>query len=395
VNILIFCTYPINNPRHGGQLRVRNIVDNYRTAGHDVNIIGVLGSPDYESECGFLSFPSLDLLSTLIDNPFLMEDYALGELIINNDEYYEKLISKIKIRPDLIQVEHPWLFAAAQKFQEKSAPTAKIIYSSHNIEWKLKQEITSVYFDAETADKNAVLIKTAETKAITSADAIVCVSESDAKWLKTQTDKKIVIAGNGVKPWQSDSYGRKQASAIAQNSKYALYCASSHPPNITGFFNIFTGGFGSLKPDEKLVVVGGVGVAILKDRRLEGSAKLLEKLVVAGSVSQGCLEGLLDGAHCIVLPLTQGGGTNLKTAEALWSGKYVVATSVAMRGFEKFIGGNGIQIADAPSQFKRAIRNAMGSLPFKLTEEELNLRRQVLWESCLSPLVELVGSINK
>jgi hypothetical protein len=32
------------------------------------------------------------------------------------------------------------------------------------------------------------------------------------------------------------------------------------------------------------------------------------------------LEGLLDGAQCIVLPLTQGGGTNLKTAEALWSG---------------------------------------------------------------------------
>jgi hypothetical protein len=103
VNILIFCTYPINNPRHGGQLRVRNIVDNYRTAGHDVNIIGVLGSPDYESECGFLSFPSLDLLSTLIDNPFLMEDYALGELIINNDEYYEKSLERIENMKDLYE----------------------------------------------------------------------------------------------------------------------------------------------------------------------------------------------------------------------------------------------------------------------------------------------------
>jgi hypothetical protein len=395
VNILIFCTYPINNPRHGGQLRVRNIVDSYRSAGHVVNVVGVLGSPDYEREEGFLSFPGMDQLSAIVVNPFLMEDYAIGELVVKSNEYYEKLISKVKISPDLIHVEQPWLFFAAQKFQRSSAPDAKIIYGSQNVEWRLKQEILSSYFDAKTVSSNASLIRAVELNAAASADAVVCVSEGDALWHKAQTGKTIVVAANGVKPWRSDLQGRKEAAAITQNNKYVLYCASGHPPNLTGFFNIFSGGFGSLKPDEVLVVAGGVGAAIKQDSRLQKSAKLAEKLVVAGVVSQACLDGLLDGAHCIALPLTQGGGTNLKTAEALWSGKHVVATSVAMRGFEQFIGQKGVQIADTPSQFKRAIRDAMAGTPIKLNSEELNFRRLVLWESCLRPLSALVENIYK
>jgi hypothetical protein len=360
-----------------------------------VDVVGVLGSPDYECEDGFLSFPGMDRLGVIIDNPFLMEDYAIGELFVKNNEYYEKLISKVKNTPGLIHVEQPWLFLAAQKFQQTAAQDAKIIYSSQNVEWRLKQEILSSYFDAETAKSNANLIRAVELNAAASADALVCVSEGDAQWHMEQTGKKVVVAANGVKPWHPSPQGSQEAKAITHGSRYVLYCASGHPPNLTGFFNIFSGGFGSLKPDELLVVVGGVGQSIKQDPRLHSSAKLAERLVVAGVVSQECLDGLLDGAHCIALPLTQGGGTNLKTAEALWSGKHVVATSVAMRGFEGFVGEKGVQIADTPSQFKRAIRKAMASVPIKLNQEELNFRRLVLWESCLSPLSALIESINK
>lgn len=360
-----------------------------------MDVVGVLGSPDYEREDGFLSFPGMDRLGAIISNPFLMEDYAIGELVGKNDEYFEKLITKVKVTPDLIHVEQPWLFLAAQKFQRSMAPDAKIIYGSQNVESMLKQEILSSYFDAETSKCNANLIRAVELNAAASADAVVCVSEGDAQWHEEQTGKTIVVAANGVKPWHSSPQGVKEAAAITHGSRYVLYCASGHPPNLTGFFKIFSGGFGSLKPDEALVVAGGVGTAIQQDLRLHMSAKLAEKLVVAGVVSQECLDGLLDGAHCIALPLTQGGGTNLKTAEALWSGKHVVATSVAMRGFEGFIGEKGVQIADTPSQFKRAIRDAMASDPIKLNQEELNFRRLVLWESCLSPLTALVEGINK
>lgn len=181
--------------------------------------------------------------------------------------------------------------------------------------------------------------------------------------------------------------------AIIDSYAYALYCASAHPPNMTGFFDIFGGGFGSLKPDEKLIVAGGAGWAIAGDVRIHQSPKLAEKVVVAGLVSQSCLDGLLDGAHCIVLPLTQGGGTNLKTAEALWSGKYIVATTVAMRGFEDFIDDSAVFVADDPSEFKRNLRHVMGLEPLQLTPADCDKRKRVLWNECLKALPAFVERI--
>lgn len=392
MNILILCTYPTLNPKHGGQLRVRNIVERYISEGHNVQVAGVLGSESYESQAGFLSFPKMANLAKIIPNPFLMEDYAIGRYVVSHVDAFNELVSNIKSKPDIIHVEHPWLFAFARQYVDAYSPLSRIVYSSHNVEWQLKRDICSSYFDENTAEKNANLIKGIELNAIHNSDAVICVSENDAEWVRSQTCNPVIIAPNGVQAWRSTDDGRKEARALTQGLRYALYCASAHPPNMTGFFDIFSGGFGSLKPDEKLVVAGGAGWAIAADSRVHKSAKLAEKVIVAGMVSQPCLEGLLDGAQCIVLPLTQGGGTNLKTAEALWAGKHIVATSVAMRGFERFVGANGVNLADDNSMFKRALRTCMEKEPLELSEREIYERRSVLWESCLDPLMTFTSN---
>jgi hypothetical protein len=393
MKILTLCTYPIKNPKHGGQLRVRNIVDTYRAEGHSVEVVGVLGSENYESEDGFLPFPGRNELSRIIPNPFLMEDYALGQLCATDDSVFLRLSGLIQKSPDVIHVEHPWLFAFALRCRDERFPSARLVYSSHNVEWMLKKEILVSYQGDDAAQIGVALIEAVEVNAVRGADAIVCVSEGDVNWTRTQTATPIVLAPNGVKPWQLTEDGRKESVTITNGYMYALYCASAHPPNMTGFFDMFGGGFGSLKPDEKLVVAGGAGPAIAGDVRVHQSANLAERIVVAGLVSQPCLEGLLDGAHCIVLPLTQGGGTNLKTAEALWSGKHMVATTVAMRGFERFIGAHGVFLADDPITFKRTLRQVMGLPPLTLSPEDVETRRTVLWESCLKPLSGLLASL--
>ncbi len=393
MNILTLCTYPIKNPKHGGQLRVRNIVDTYCAEGHGVEVVGVLGSENYESEEGFLPFPGGAELSSFIPNPFLMEDYAIGQLCATDDTFFRRLSGLIKVSPDIIHVEHPWLFAFALRCRDKYFPSAKLVYSSHNVEWMLKKEILKSYQGENFAQAGSALIEAVELNAVRGADAIVCVSEGDVNWTRAQTTAPIVLAPNGVKPWQLSEVGCKEAEAITTGFSYALYCASAHPPNMTGFFNMFGGGFGSLKPDQKLVVAGGAGFAIAGDVRVHRSPKLAEKVIVAGLVSQPCLEGLLEGAHCVVLPLTQGGGTNLKTAEALWSGKHVIATTVAMRGFERFIGAHGVFLADDPITFKRTLRHAMGLPPLLLSPEDVEARRSVLWESCLKQLPGLLASL--
>lgn len=393
MKILFLCTYPIEDPKHGGQIRVRNVVDACRIKGHHVEVVGVLGSESYKSEVGFLEFPGVRRLTNFIANPFLMEDYAIGRLFSDDASFYERLKSLIIEVPDVVYVEHPWLFGFARRYVKETSKTAKIVYSSHNIECRLKREILSSYFDEDVARIGADLIRSVELSAISGSDAVVCVSEGDAEWVKSQAKKAVVVAPNGVKYWKANEVGRREAEKITKDYRYALYCASAHPPNMTGFFDVLGGGFGSLKPNEKLVVAGGAGYAVAGDARIHQSAKLAEKVVVAGLVSQACLEGLLDGAACIILPLTQGGGTNLKTAEALWSGKHIVATSIAMRGFERFIGASGVHLSDEPAGFKRELRVAMESEPLELTKQELHERRSVLWENCLHPLMDFIDGL--
>jgi len=211
--------------------------------------------------------------------------------------------------------------------------------------------------------------------------------------MRKAVKRPVIVAPNGVSPWHSSESSHREAREITRGCRYALYCASAHPPNMTGFFEIFGGGFGSLKPNERLVIAGGAGGAIVHDGRIHKSAKLAERVVAAGVVSSSCLAGLLDGASCIVLPLTSGGGTNLKTAEALWSGKYVLATSVAMRGFEAFLGSRGVFVTDDPSEFKRNLRRVMGMPPLVLTQAEIESRRTLLWSRCLAPLPKLVSDL--
>lgn len=148
-----------------------------------------------------------------------------------------------------------------------------------------------------------------------------------------------------------------------------------------------------MNPRQRLVIAGGAGPAIMQDPRLSESAKLSERVIAPGLVPQSCLNGLLEEAQCIVLPLTQG-GTNLKTAEALWSGKYVLATKVAMRGFEKYYGANGVFVIDEPDAFKRKLRELMQIPSLSLRLEERNLRKDLLWENSIGSLPEFIKNLK-
>ena len=395
MKILVLCTYPIQNPLHGGQLRVRNMVDTYRGAGHEVQVVGVLGSDQYPAEENFLEFPGHEALVSVYPEPFLMEDYAISKLFAESTRWFERLATTISIRPDVIEVVQPWLFGFCERYVSQTGIRPAIIYSSQNVEYSLKGDIVRSYFGEKRAGAAKDSIRALELAAIAGADAIVCVSQSDADWIRQVSEKPILLAPNGVKPWKTSASGVEAAKSIVGERRFALYCASGHPPNVTGFFEMFSGGFGSLTPDQSLVIAGGAGYAIASDPRVNKSAKLIERILVAGIVSQPCLAGLLDLTHCVVLPLTQGGGTNLKTAEALWSGKYVIATRVAMRGFEDFIGQNGVFIANDRSDFKRTLRQVMSLEPLQLSTTDRENRKRVLWDECLSSLPSFAEKIER
>lgn len=388
MRITILSTYPTVPARHGGQHRVSNMIRALESAGHEVRSVGILGSESYPATEGFLAFPGYDMLRRYIDNPFLMEDWAIGRHALLDSKIFKSLTDLINPNSDAIFCEHPWLFAFARKYRETSKrKNLFLVYESHNVESDLKRQIIGSYYSPSYAEFCQNLILEVETDAIVHSGLISAVSVADAEWTKQFSRVPVIVAPNGVAPARASVQDVVAANEIAGHRKFALYVASAHPPNIFGFFDLFGSGVGCFGPDDRMIVAGAAGHSIQSDERFLKVAGLSRCYVDAGTVSESALRGLLQAAHCVFVPMTTGGGTNLKTAEALWSGRAVVATGHAMRGFEPFERAAGVHVAGDRIEFLRALQTCMASPRFEMDQNERSRRKSLLWEETLRPMI--------
>lgn len=392
MKILTLSTYPLAVPRHGGQHRLSNIVAAYRSAGHEVQSVGVLGSDAYPPEEGFVEPPPRPEIARYIADPALMEDWAIGQLFAKRDEFYADLRSQIGECPDVIHVEQPWLFQFARRYvSQLSRRTVRILYGSSNVEHRLKRQIVHDFVGAEHAEKCGKYVLECESLAAKQADIVAATSIQDAMWLQQYANGEVIVAANGVSDRPISDLGVSQANTIVGHHKFALYCGSSHPPNISGFFQTFGDGVGCLAPNERLVVAGGAGPGIQGHASFRGVPGLSARFISTGEVSEECLRGLLETAHAIVLPITSGEGTNLKSSEALWTGRHIVATPLAMRGLEEFVKSEGVAVCENSEAFRSAVRRVMAEQPLNLCSAERDHRKKLLWSSTLRNLVNSLG----
>jgi hypothetical protein len=103
------------------------------------------------------------------------------------------------------------------------------------------------------------------------------------------------------------------------------------------------------------------------------------------------LDYLVNHASVILLPITRGGGSNIKTAEALLSDRPVIGTSTAFRGFEAYKNAPGVIVEDDAGQFRFRVQQVL--------KQKANLRivrpdtDRLLWENSvrdIPPTVERV-----
>jgi hypothetical protein len=387
MNILILSTYPTEQLMHGGQHRLANIVEAYQNAGHQVQLAGVASSTAYTYSENFVPCPSRDKLYFDVDKSYLVDECILGELFAHDAEHFSLLAEKIKPVPEFIHIEQPWLFAFAQKYIELfPSQKIKLLYGAQNIEHAMKFESAKSLVDLASAERIRDKVLACELLAVTQADAVCCVSQKDQEWLQLQRGSECILAPNGVRPRAVTDAGIAAANAISGGKKFALYCGSAHPPNIKGFFDLFGQGLGCLAPDERLVIAGSVGEHIQNDVRFGRAPNVRHQCIIADLVSEACLQGLLSTAHMIILPITDGGGTNLKTAEALWAGQHIVATETAMRGFEQFNHAQGVTVTKSARDFLRAIQLGMAQEPNRISQREQAQRSSVLWSHTLKDL---------
>ena len=57
------------------------------------------------------------------------------------------------------------------------------------------------------------------------------------------------------------------------------------------------------------------------------------------------------------MPIWEGGGSNLKTAQALVSGKYILSTNYAFRGYEEFASTESLLLTDDAKSFVKEMNS--------------------------------------
>ena len=113
---------------------------------------------------------------------------------------------------------------------------------------------------------------------------------------------------------------------------------------------------------------------------------MLERARFLGWVDNSLLEALYANARAVILPKTLGGGSNLKTAEALAKNRPIVATELAFQGFETFANLPAITIANEPNEFWGAVDSLLSG-PVAATTRSMEAMNGLLWHECMKPMV--------
>lgn len=392
-SVAILTSYPTANPQHGGQLRAANIAEKFRSSNWKVFTLAVFEEGSYADHHPWdIQFPAQSRYRKFRNQDVLFVGDLQTSKFVEDDEISALALSRLPAALDVVFVEQPWVWPLASAYKRLVNPRVILCYGSANIEYALKERVLTSMTGAlyrKLLPEIIGEIDALEKRAAREADIVASVSQADCSVIKSWGAKLTIIAPNGVSwnvpdPAKIDKWRGKFGCA-----PFLVYIASAHPPNFTHFSEIMGGSLGCFPPDAKLVVVGSVSEHIYhQSSRGRYSSLNLSRLELLFSLESEDLEAVKHLARGFLLPIPYGGGTNLKTAEALLSGKYVVGTEAAFRGFEGYKDCPGVFVCGTPSEIHGSIRQVMTSDSRTFTSGQI--RKELTWDYCLQPLVNLL-----
>lgn len=277
-----------------------------------------------------------------------MPDFLAGHKDVLSDVKMLYIDFKVELYlekiPDVVIFDHPWLWNEAKKIK-KMFPHCKIIHSSQNIEWKLKEDLLS-HIDKKIADKVVEFVRDIEIEIAQESDLVVCCTESDKQWFVENNAKKVIVAANGTET---------TPGIVESDKKYAITVGSGHPPNTAGSLKYLNDATDWFPEGSDMIILGEMCDSLRGHLGAERNEDRDTTLRLLGKRTNEELKKLIQSASVIVLPIPYGGGSNLKTAEALASGRPVVGTTVSFRGFKEFMDSENVIVTDDVTSFQNAV----------------------------------------
>jgi len=398
--LLLLSTYPFQRPRHGGQIRLSEIARTYRNSGFMVHPFAVYELENYhKSDVGADDVPFDATSSFRLYRgrrvPFI-NNFLAGRFAASDEGAFQKIQRRVPSHVDVIEIEQPWLLPLAQRLRRElpACRHACLVYGSQNIEAPM---IKSIFDSHGMCDADDVLadIDALEREAAREADLVFAVTAGDKTRLENFGARKVLLVHNGIASWRVSAerldYWRSRLPA----APWLLFVASAHPPNFTDFMDCIGYSLACIPPSSRFVVAGSVGVhlhEILSKSRWRDIN--LSRLIILGMLDDQDLAAVKALTHGFLLPILAGGGSNIKTAEALYSGKYVICTPASLRGFDAYRSLPEVTVAESPAQFQAAIRAVLCSAPAApITPQSKGIREGLLWDHCLAALPTIVTQL--
>jgi hypothetical protein len=291
-----------------------------------------------------------------------------------------------RFRPNVVQLEEPYLWPVVRALRARGLlQDVRVVYSPYNFETEYRRDLD----DLCGTENRALLRYVAKQEAeITSeSDLVVAVSHVDAESFRRIGAQRVVVARNGGRPVAAATAAMDGVDGYLGDVRFALFVSSAHPPNARGLLDLANGFYCPLPG--LLIICGGVSTLLEPHRRTH---PLIRDARMLGIVDPPILDALLFRASVILLPKTRGGGSNLKTPEALLTGSPVVATKQAFTGFEPWVGVPGVTVEDDPVLFWHNVARHLSepANPAALRKGHCD---GLLWPRCLAPMVEAVQNL--
>jgi glycosyltransferase involved in cell wall biosynthesis len=322
VNIAFVTTHLPADRRSGGERVSQAFVDALRDAGHRVTVLGFRRSGDrpalHPDDVAAADRPietaraplraALWLAAALVAR----EPYSIAKY---RSRVYRAALRRIlaERRPALVVIDHAGV-GAARRVLPAGTPTA---YLAHNVEHQLYTGLAAAARGARRAvlEREARLTRRLETELVRAAREVWALSEADARALEDLGARR---ARTFAVPARGDPDG--PPSADVDVAVLGTWTWSANAVGLEWFCEEVLPEL----PAELRVEVAGEGSERVDGRR-------------AGVVGRGRVPdaaAFLRSARVVAVPSVAGAGVQIKTLDAIASGREVVATSTAARGLD-------------------------------------------------------------
>lgn len=398
--ILVINTFPIVNAQAGGQKRQAALVDAYQHAFAEVRYVGVFFK-DYYKQYSEWDIPLPPELTPQVHAQPHLVDVTVGNAIFENALVKQKVTALLQeFQPDIIQIEQAFPYLGMKRLLAELGMHPKLIFSSHNVESPMKREILEgVHMPAAEINRVVQQIEDIELQLTRDSELVIACTKADQEYYDKHGARKSVVARNGMAPIKTTEAAlQKWGTYFADRdiARKIVFVGSAHPPNWVGFTDMVGLAMGFVPFDSRVLLVGGICdyfQSTIKEAYNPAHTTFWQRVIACGKPDNEGLGALITLADVIILPITEGGGSNLKTAEAVLSGKAVVGTSHAFRSFEELMTLPNVYLADTPEAFRRAILTALHT-PLQVRSAAQKKRADsVLWEHCLADAVQEVSKL--